>query len=74
LLETAIVGYIAVQDLTKTADLIRARTYDALVPIVAIGIIYLILSRLLMKVADKISEKIDPKNRKQNEILKDVEL
>jgi len=74
LLETAIVGYIAVQDLTRTADLIRARTYDALVPIVAIEIIYLILSRLLMKVADKISEKIDPKNRKQNEILKDVEL
>ena len=31
LLETAIVGYIAVQYLTKTADLIRARTYDAFV-------------------------------------------
>lgn len=74
LLETAIVGYIAVTDLTRTADLIRARTYDAFVPIVAIAIIYLILSRLLMKIADKIAERLDPKNRKREKILSGVKL
>ena len=74
LLETAIVGYISVQDLTRTADLIRARTYDAFVPIIIIAIIYLILSRLLLFVTDRIAEKLNPKNRKREDILKGVKL
>ena len=72
LLETAIVGYIAVQDLTKMADLIRARTYDALIPIILIALIYLLLSTLLMKITDRISRRLNPKNRKREEILKGV--
>ena len=74
LLETAIVGYIAVQDLTRTADLIRARTYDAFVPIIIIAVIYLILSRLLLFVTDRIAEKLNPKNRKREKILDGVKL
>lgn len=74
LLETAIVGYIAVQDLTKMADLIRARTYDALIPIILIALIYLLLSTLLMKITDRISRRLNPKNRKREEILKGVKL
>ena len=74
LLETAIVGYIAVQDLTKMADLIRARTYDAFVPIIAIAIIYYILSKILMKITDKIAEKLEPKNRKPEKILQKINL
>lgn len=64
LLETAIVGYIAVQDLTKVADLIRARTYDAFVPIVAIAIIYYILSRILIRSTDIISKKLNRRHLK----------
>ena len=69
LLETAIVGYISVQDLTKTADLIRARTYDAFVPIITIAAVYLILSKILFFVTDFIEKKINPRNRSQEEIL-----
>ncbi len=74
LLETAIVGYISVQDLTRTADLIRARTYDAFIPIVTIALVYLLLSKLLFLITDVIFRKIEPKNRKCEEILRGVKL
>jgi len=74
LLETAVVGYISVQDLTKMGDLIRARTYDAFVPIIAVAIIYFLLSRLLLKVTDKIARRLDPKRRTREKILDGVEL
>lgn len=74
LLETAIVGYISVQDLTRTADLIRARTYDAFIPIITIALVYLLLSKLLFLITDVISRKIEPKNRKKTEILRGVKL
>ena len=74
LMETAIVGYISVQDLTRMADLIRARTYDAFIPIITITIIYILLSRLLLKITDLIARRIDPKNRRRDEILRGVKL
>ena len=74
LLETAIVGYISVQDLTKMADLIRARTYDAFVPLIAIAIVYGILSRLLLFATDRIERRINPKNRSREKILEGVKL
>lgn len=74
LMETAIVGYISVQDLTKMADLIRARTYDTFVPIIAITIVYLTLSRLLLIVTDLLERRINPKNRRREKILEGVKL
>lgn len=41
--ETSVSGYIALQDLTKGGDIIRSRTYDALMPLLAVAIIYLIM-------------------------------
>ncbi len=49
---TSIVGYIAVQDLTKASDLIRARTFDPFFPLVLIAIIYFLLSKLLTVLLD----------------------
>ena len=40
---TSIVGYIAIQDLTRAGDLIRSRTFDALVPLLAVTILYFLL-------------------------------
>ena len=74
LLETAVVGYISVQDLTKMGDMIRARTYDAFVPIIAVAIIYLLLSRLLLFVTDRIGRRLDPKRRSREKILDGVKL
>lgn len=46
---TSIVGYIAVQDLTKASDIIRSRTFDAFFPLVMVAIIYFLISWLLMQ-------------------------
>lgn len=47
--ETAIVGYIALQDITKGADIIRGRTYESFMPLIAVAIIYLIIVMILSK-------------------------
>lgn len=41
--ETSVSGYIALQDLTKGGDIIRSRTYDALMPLLAVAAIYLVM-------------------------------
>jgi polar amino acid transport system substrate-binding protein len=40
---TAIVGYIAIQDLTRAGDIIRSRTFDALVPLLIVTVLYFML-------------------------------
>ena len=57
--ETAIVGYIAVQDLTRASDLIRARTLDAFFPLISTAIIYFIFCRLLAFVLGKVVDRLD---------------
>ena len=44
---TSIVGYIAIQDLTRAGDIIRSRTFGALVPLAVITIIYFLLVWLI---------------------------
>lgn len=41
--ETSISGYIALEDLTKGADIIRSRTYDAFFPLTTAAIVYLVI-------------------------------
>ncbi len=41
--ETSVSGYIAMEDLTKGGDIIRSRTYDAMMPLLAVAAIYLIV-------------------------------
>ena len=61
--DTAIVGYIAVQDLTRAGDLIRARTMDAFFPLISTAIIYFLFCRLLAWVLGRIAARIDVNNR-----------
>jgi len=49
---TSIVGYIAIQDLTRASDIIRTRTFDALFPLLIVTVIYFILAWLLGKLLD----------------------
>lgn len=44
---TSIVGYIAIQDLTRAGDIIRSRTFDALIPLAVVTIIYFLLVWLI---------------------------
>lgn len=39
--ETSVAGYIALQDLTKGADIIRSQTYSAFAPLIMAALVYL---------------------------------
>ena len=69
---TSIVGYIAVQDLTKMGDIVRSRTYEAFFPLIAITIIYFALEGLLGYLVSRIQISIDPKRRSDEDVLKGV--
>ncbi len=71
--DTSIVGYIAVQDLTRAGDLIRARTMEAFFPLVAIAIIYFALCRLIAWLLNRlVIKKLEPKDGPRT--IKGVEL
>ena len=69
---TAVVGYIAVQDLTKIGDLIRSRTYEAFFPLIVVTILYFVLAAILNALLKKIDIRIDPRKRTPEQILKGV--
>ena len=69
---TAVVGYIAVQDLTRTGDIVRSRTYEAFFPLISVAVIYFLLAWLLIVLTDRIEIVINPKRRKREEILKGI--
>lgn len=69
---TAVVGYIAVQDLTKIGDLIRSRTYEAFFPLIVVTVLYFILAGILNALVKRINIRIDPRKRTPEQILKGV--
>jgi len=62
---TSVVGYIAVQDLTKAGDIIRSRTFDAFFPLVMVSAIYFLLSWLFGLFLDMICIQTDPKRNQK---------
>lgn len=60
---TSVVGYIAVQDLTKASDLIRSRTFDAFFPLVLVAVLYFLLSWALVRALGSVRRWTDPKLR-----------
>lgn len=56
--ETAICGYIALEDLTRGADIIRSRTYDAFMPLIAAGLIYLVLTMIMTAGMNKLERRL----------------
>ena len=70
--DTAVVGYIAVQDLTKVGDIVRSRTYEAFFPLIATALIYIVLAWLLTLPVARVEEDVDPKLRKPEKILRDI--
>ena len=57
---TSVVGYIAVQDLTKMSDIIRSRTYEAFFPLIATALIYFAISGLLTLLLRYVEVKVEP--------------
>ena len=69
---TSIVGYIAVQDLTKMGDIVRSRTYEAFFPLIAVAAIYFVLAGLLNIIVTVIHTRITPSKRKPEDILRGI--
>lgn len=70
---TSVVGYIAVQDLTKMGDIVRSRTYEAFFPLVAVAVIYFMLAGILNIFVTVIEKRITPSERKPQDILKGID-
>ncbi|WP_031435101.1 ABC transporter permease subunit [Methylomarinum vadi] len=62
---TSIVGYIAVQDLTKASDIIRARTFDAFFPLIMVAILYFVIAWVLMLSLEYLERITDPKYKRR---------
>jgi len=56
--ETSVAGYIALQDLTKGADIIRSRTYDAFMPLIAAALIYLVMVIIFTKLVSMLERRL----------------
>lgn len=56
--ETAIVGYIALEDLTKAGDVIRSRTFDPYMPLLTVALIYLLLTQVLSRLLGKLERRL----------------
>ena len=70
---TSVVGYIAVQDLTKMGDIVRSRTYEAFFPLIAVAVIYFVLAGMLNIIVNIIHVRITPSKRKAEDILKGID-
>ena len=70
---TAVVGYIAVNDLTKMGDIIRSNTYEAFFPLISTAVIYFVLTWIVAALLNIVKRKFEPKRRSEKTILKGVE-
>ena len=60
---TSVVGYVAVVDLTKASDIIRARTLDAFFPLILVSVVYIVLSWLTGWGLNALEWRLTPKSR-----------
>ena len=60
---TSIVGYIAIQDLTKMSDIIRSRTFESFFPLISTALIYFLLAWLLSIGVKLVLDHIDPRKK-----------
>ena len=67
---TSIVGYIAVQDLTKAGDIIRSRTFDPFFPLIMVAVLYFAIAWLLMQVLEYLERRTDPKYRRRQAVAR----
>lgn len=61
--ETSVAGYVGIMDLTKAGDLIRGRTFEAFMPLIAVAIIYLVTVVILTNVFSAIERRLRKNER-----------
>ncbi len=60
---TSVVGYIAVNDLTKVGDIIRSNTYEAFFPLIAVAVIYFLITWGVSALLAFLWRRSDPRRR-----------
>lgn len=61
--ETSICGYIGLMDLTRGGDIIRSRTYEPFMPLIAVALIYLVLVMILSALVKKLERRLRTNER-----------
>lgn len=61
--ETSVAGYVTIRDLTMGGDIIRAATYSAFMPLIAVAIIYLCLVMLFTKLVGILERRLRKSER-----------
>ncbi len=56
--ETAIVGYVSLTDLTRAANQISSRTYEAFMPLIGAAVIYFVIIKILTVLLDKLERRL----------------
>ena len=56
--ETAILGYVSIVDLTKVADFVTSRTYEAFAPLIGTAIIYYLVVKVLTLVLGVVERRL----------------
>ena len=56
--ETAIVGYVGLSDLTRVANQISSRTYEAFMPLIGAAVIYLVVIKILTVLFGKLERRL----------------
>ena len=56
--ETAIVGYVGLSDLTRVANQMISRVYDAFTPLIGAAIIYFVIVKILTKLLEKLERRL----------------
>ena len=62
--ETSVAGYIGMEDLTKGGDIIRANTYQAFMPLLAVAALYLIMVIILTALVGKLERRLARNERR----------
>jgi polar amino acid transport system permease protein/polar amino acid transport system substrate-binding protein len=56
--ETAIVGYVSLADLTRVANQVASRTYDAFMPLIGAAVVYFLIIKLLTILLGKLERRM----------------
>lgn len=56
--ETAIVGYVSLTDLTRAANQITSRTYEAFMPLIGAAVIYFTIIKILTVLLEKLERRM----------------
>lgn len=56
--ETAIVGYVSLSDLTRVANQIGSRTYEAFTPLIGAAVIYFVIIKILTILLTKLERRL----------------